>query len=107
MTFLRTVKMFEQISDYSLDKISDVMQWRCSSQSEDLPTREAGESFMIQKGKVSISISTFTSSQEVARLGSNKSFGELALINSAPRGATVTAIDKTYCWTLDEATSCR
>ena len=63
---------------------------------------EAGESFyMIQKGKVSISISTFTSSQEVARLGSNKSFGELALINSAPRGATVTAIDKTYCWTLD------
>lgn len=103
MTFLRTVKMFEQISDYSLEKISDVMQIEVFEPKQKIFRQgEAGESFyMIQKGKVSISISKFTSSQEVARLGSNKSFGELALINSSPRGATVTAIDKTYCWTLD------
>jgi cGMP-dependent protein kinase len=103
MAFLRTVKLFEQISDYSLEKISDVMQFEVFEPKHKIFKQgEAGESFyMIQKGKVSISINTFTSSNEVARLGANKSFGELALINSAPRGATITAIDKTYCWTID------
>lgn len=57
---------------------------------------------MILSGRVVVTQSTtFGSSAELARLGPGKSFGDLALIEDAPRKATVTASCVCKCWTLD------
>ena len=106
MAFLRSVKLFEQISDYTLEKVADVMQLT-TFQPKDIIFRrgDAGESFyMVVSGRVSIFITSMTGSRtEIVRLGSNKFFGELALLGNAPRKASAAAIDKTVCWTVDRS----
>jgi len=106
MAFLRTVKLFDKISDYTLEKVADVMQ-QITFKPKDVIFRrgDAGESFyMVVSGRVSIYITSLTGSRtELVRLGTNKFFGELALLDNAPRKASAAAIDKTVCWTVDRS----
>ena len=106
MAFLRTVKLFEQISDYTLEKIADVMQ-QVVFKAKDVIFRrgDVGECmYMVVSGRVSIYVSSITGSRtEFVRLGANKFFGELALLDNAPRAASAAAIDKCTCWTVDRS----
>ena len=105
LAFLRNVKLFAQLSDSTLEKIVNVIFVRTYLQGERIFTQgEKGDCFyMIQSGKVMVSQSSFTGgTKELVRLGPGKYFGEIALIEDAPRKATVTAVEKTLCWILDK-----
>ena len=106
MTFLKSVKLFEQISDYSLEKVADVLQQQTFKPGEVIFRRgESGECFyMVITGKVSIYLSSITGGRsELVRLGAKKFFGELALMDNAPRKASASAIERTTCWTVDRS----
>lgn len=106
LAFLRNVKLFAQLSDSTLEKIVNVIFVRTYLQGERIFTQgEKGDCFyMIQSGKVMVTQqSSFTGgAKELVRLGAGKYFGEIALIEDAPRKATVTALEKTTCWILDK-----
>ena len=109
MVFLRSVKLFEQISDYSLEKIADVMQMVSFNPKERIFKQgESGERFfMVQTGRVSIYLPSITrGNTELVRLGPGKFFGELALLDNAPRKASASAIERTTCWTVDRNNFC-
>lgn len=59
--------------------------------------------YMVISGYVKITrqASILSKSVELVRLGPYKGFGEIALMNDAPRGATVTALEPVECWTID------
>ncbi len=105
LQFLKGIELFQKFNDGGLEKIADVMTMK-SYQPNDKIIRqgEVGDRFyMIASGRVSVTQqSTFSSTVvELVKLGPNKYFGELALIEDSPRKATVTAITAVTCWTVD------
>lgn len=59
--------------------------------------------YCIQSGKVKVTQKTNTGEREIREMGPGESFGELALLDNAPRAATVTAVEPTSCVLLDKA----
>lgn len=57
--------------------------------------------YIIKEGTAAVTQQQDTTTREVARLGRGDYFGEAALINSAPRGATVTAVGPLICMFAD------
>ena len=53
--------------------------------------------FLIQSGRVGITRSVDNRVEELAQLGPGRIFGELALINAAPRLASAVALERTVC----------
>ncbi len=53
--------------------------------------------YLIQDGRVSIRRQTVAGIIELARLGPGRIFGELALLNNAPRRASAVALERTVC----------
>jgi CRP/FNR family transcriptional regulator, cyclic AMP receptor protein len=58
--------------------------------------------YCIQSGKVTITQHTPNGEREIRIMGPGESFGELALLEDAPRSATVTAIEQTAAVLLDK-----
>ena len=58
---------------------------------------EGTAAYLIQAGSVRIIQKTGEEVTELARLGPGRIFGELALIQNAPRRATVIAVEQTVC----------
>lgn len=107
LRFLRNVELFEKLTQGNLEKIADVMVMRKYQPDERIIKQgdQGDVFFMIQTGRVVVSQSQgFGAKQvELVRLGPGKYFGELALIEDAPRKASVTASTAVTCWTLDRA----
>ena len=51
--------------------------------------------YIVQKGKVEVSVPSQKGKKVLAELGQGEIFGEMAIIDSSPRSATVTAIETT------------
>lgn len=107
VAFLKQVKLFEKLNDGTLEKIADVMQLaQFEPKQKIFKQGEAGECFyMVQSGKVSIvkSVSYTGASKELCQLGAGRYFGEMALLDNKPRGATAIALEKLSCWTIDRS----
>lgn len=104
LRFLKTIELFEKLVDSSLERIAEVMIMKTYQLGDKIIRQgDVGDCFyMISTGRVTVTQSSFGSSPvELVRLGPGKSFGELALIEDAPRKATVTATTLVTCWTVD------
>jgi cGMP-dependent protein kinase 1 len=104
IAFLKGVKLFDKFNANTLERIAEVMRVESFNPNDVIFRRgDNGECFyMVQKGKISIYISSMTGGRtEFVRLGAGKFFGELALIDDAPRKASAAALEKTICWVVD------
>ena len=86
---LRSVPLFSELDDAHLDRLADEFSKRTFSTGDSIATEgEGGRTFfVIEDGQASVSIGD----REVGSLGPGDSFGEIALIDRAPRSATITA----------------
>mgnify|MGYP000302946184 FL=1 len=56
---------------------------------------DARDAYIIESGKVAVSDSVDGKNIQIAELGAGEIFGEMSMIDDAPRSATVTAIEAT------------
>ena len=106
VTFLKSVTLFNGMSDSTLEKIADVMQNKVFEPKQRLFKQgDAGDyMYMIQSGKASIQIASRKTGyfpKEVTQFGPGRFFGDQAIKDNAPRTATVVAVDRLQCWAID------
>jgi CRP/FNR family transcriptional regulator, cyclic AMP receptor protein len=88
--YLRSVPMFASCSEGQLDRLSELGDAVTAVDGSDI-VREGDQGddfFVVTSGKVRVT----RGGREVASLGAGDYFGELALFDTAPRNATVTAV---------------
>jgi CRP-like cAMP-binding protein len=56
--------------------------------------------FIVTKGKVEVATGTAAKKQKLSETGPGGFFGEMALLDGGPRGATVKALEDTVCLVL-------
>ena len=86
---LRSVPLFAELDDRHLEQLADEFSERHFAVGDTIATEgEGGRTFfVIESGGASVTIG----GREVGMLGPGDSFGEIALIDRAPRSATITA----------------
>jgi CRP/FNR family cyclic AMP-dependent transcriptional regulator len=86
---LRRVPLFAELDDRHLDRLADEFSKRTFSAGDSIATEgEGGRTFfVIEDGSAAVSVG----GRDVGTLGPGDSFGEIALIDRAPRSATITA----------------
>jgi hypothetical protein len=100
MMLLRNVPMFAKLDPDDLDELSAVVEERIYRPGDELCKEgDAGDAvFLIVKGKVRISIRAPGEpggERTLSELGAGACIGEMAVLDEAPRSATVRALDRT------------
>jgi len=93
ISFLKQVPLFNNLSTIELIRISRLIKRICVKRNE-IIIREGEPSsdlYLIKKGKVKVTKNTKRGEKIVAFLEEGEPFGELALIDKAPRSANVIA----------------
>jgi CRP/FNR family transcriptional regulator, cyclic AMP receptor protein len=95
--FLKTVPFFDRLSNRQLKTVSDIMFERTYDADESIfeEGQPGAALFLILDGKVAIEICRETSTTQLAILGKGAFFGELALLDDAPRSADARALEPT------------
>jgi CRP-like cAMP-binding protein len=109
--FLRTVPILQTLSSTEIAKVADALE---TVEYEDRETiieqGDIGDSFyIIVEGEAIVTKKSFPGSlpEEVGRLKPGNYFGEIALITDRPRAATVSAVGRCRCVSLDTKTFVR
>lgn len=102
---LRGAHLFETMSDAQIAKLAGSLQRQEYSNQEAIITQgETGQHFYIlDVGECVATIKNGEQDQEVMRYCRGKLFGEKALLESAPRSATITAVGDVCVWALSRA----
>ena len=84
---LRAIPLFANVPDKQLKRLAAAMQERTVAAGEELTVegRSGVGFFVIESGEASVS----QGGEEIRTLGPGDSFGEMAVIDSGPRSATV------------------
>lgn len=93
-SFIKEVPLFEHLSASERAKISDALELRTYDAGQEIVKQgERGtEFYVIVEGEAEVRKRTLERDEEtVGRLGKGDYFGELALLNKAPRAATIVA----------------
>jgi CRP/FNR family transcriptional regulator, cyclic AMP receptor protein len=95
--FLKTVPFFDRLSRRQLKTVSDVMFERTYDTDESIfeEGQPGAALFLILDGKIAIEIYRETSTTPLAILEKGAFFGELALLDDAPRSASARALELT------------
>lgn len=105
--FLQQVPILAQLTEYEILTIADALQEESFADGEVICKQdESGDTFYIIKEGTAVCTQKNSAGQEgeVARLADGAYFGEIALLTSKPRQATVTATGQLQCLTLDRKT---
>jgi CRP-like cAMP-binding protein len=88
--FLKSVDLFSQIPGEDLAQVALITgEERCDAGEEVFAAGEVGDAlYIVLDGKVRVHVHDKT----VAELGERECFGEMAILDAAPRSASVTAI---------------
>ena len=92
---LRAIPLFANVPDKQLKRLAAAMQERTVAAGEELTVegRSGVGFFVIESGEASVS----QGGEEIRTLGPGDSFGEMAVIDSGPRSATVRATTDLRC----------
>lgn len=104
IAFLKSTDLFKEISVEKLFQIAASLVVQNFKAGEIIISQgDAGDSmFMIIDGKVSVEVeNSLGKSALMATLEAGKSFGEMSLLDSRPRSATVKAIEDCKCLKLE------
>jgi diguanylate cyclase (GGDEF)-like protein len=105
-SLLKGIEIFSSLSEDELEALARKMQRRVFSPGEAMFREgESGdELFAVTSGLVSVSVrSGDTEEIELSRVGRGAFFGEMAILERAPRSATCKAIEATECLALKAA----
>lgn len=93
-SMLRGAKLLEMMPDEDIAKLADVLKVRSFEAGQHIIKQhdEGHEFFIVNSGEARVWVKTGEDEQEYLRYHSGDLFGELALLNSAPRKASVTAV---------------
>merc|ERR550537_756233 len=99
---IRNVKMFETMNEDQVSKLASALERRIFQKGERIMNQgEPGEHFyIVEEGECSCTIKQGESEQEVKKYTSDELFGEKALLEAAPRAASVTAIGRAKVFSL-------
>ncbi len=99
---LKSVDLFSHVSDPILFEIASIVKDETVPEGKTIIRKGDLGDFMyiIASGRVRI----HDGDQTITYLGENDEFGELALLDSEPRSASVTAVEETYLLRLDQNT---
>jgi CRP/FNR family transcriptional regulator, cyclic AMP receptor protein len=100
--FLKTVPFFDRLSKRQLKAVSDIMFERTYDVDESIfeEGQPGAALFLILDGKIAIEICRETSTTRLAVLEKGAFFGELALLDDAPRSASAQALERTQTLAL-------
>jgi CRP-like cAMP-binding protein len=105
MQALERVDLFTPLDPESRERVARglVEQQFCAG--EDIIRQDApGDSlFIIDRGLVDVRVTGNGVHRSIAQLGPGQFFGEMSLMMGAPRQATVTAVQDTVCYVLDQS----
>lgn len=102
MLLLKSVELFSHVPDSILFEIASIVKEETALEGQIIIHKDAlGDCmYIIVSGQVRIHIGA----QTITHLGEKDEFGELALLDSEPRNASVTAVEETYLLRLDQNT---
>lgn len=110
MKYLEKVELLEKLGKEQLSKIADVIEEDCYFEGEHIVREgERGDTFfIINEGHVRVEKRTSEgTSVEINRLGAGKYFGEMALLSEEYRTASVIAVSKVVCLTVEREAFCQ
>ncbi|KAL3811182.1 hypothetical protein ACHAXA_002746 [Cyclostephanos tholiformis] len=105
--FLMKIPIFSQLTEFELLTIADALQDEAFSDGTVICKQgDQGDKFYVihQGTAVCTKSQSNGTSLEVARLSPGSYFGEIALLSSKPRQATVTALGDLNCFSVDRKT---
>ena len=93
--FLKSINLFSQIPGADLAHIARIAVEESFDRNEVIITEgDTGDSlYLTISGRVKVHIG----SRELAELGERECFGEMAILDSEPRSASITAVQDTLC----------
>jgi len=97
--FLKSIDLFSRIPGEDLAQISVITEETTYEDGEIIfEEGQLGDAlFLVVGGKVRV----HRGNKEIARLSNGECFGEMAILDSAPRSATVTALDEVDCLKIE------
>jgi len=100
--FLKTVPFFNELSHRQLKTVSDIVFERSYEPDEIIfeEGQPGAELFLILDGKVAVEMCRENHTTPLAILERGAFFGEMALLNEAPRSANARSLDRTYTLAL-------
>lgn len=98
ITFLQSIPAFQELSHDNLKFIAEMLQYqKCDPQYIFFQEGEPGHSlFILKLGEAAV----IKGGAQVATLSSRDIFGEMGILNAAPRNASVSAINECYYFVL-------
>ncbi|MFZ5468425.1 MAG: cyclic nucleotide-binding domain-containing protein [Myxococcota bacterium] len=97
--FLKSIDLFSQIPGEDLAQVALISTEESREQGDEIFAEgEAGDAlYLVLEGKVRV----HKQDRVIAELGERECFGEMAILDAAPRSATVTAVNDTNLLKID------